>query len=182
MSDLKLWAPHMRGHFKYTSSCPNHCGKKQSFLKCPSQLSNWKTNKSQDSFWGREQDGSWLFSKGINLAWPSWAGPSFEWLTLYLFCPCNNRISQAPRHPFTLVLSQITRLTFPLLVCAALKKNPPGFLYNHRRQRWGMCAVIRQEMGDRYGKGNGGHAHIHIETHTACALRANPGPDSCRSD
>lgn len=140
-----------------------------------------QAKKSQDSFWGGEQDGSWLFSKGISLAWPSWAEPSFEWLTLYLFCAYNNRISQAAQCPFTLVLSQITRLTFPLLFSVAWKKKSPGFLHNHRRQCWGMCAVIRQAMGDRYGKGSGGHALIHIETHTACSQRAVPDPTLCRS-
>lgn len=40
-----------------------------------------------------------------------------------------------------------------------------------------MCALIRQEMGDRYGKGSGGHAPIHKETHTARALRASPSPE-----
>lgn len=78
MWNLKSWAPHIKGHFKFTSLCPNRRAKLKSCPKCPSQLSNRKTNKSQGGLWGREQDGSWLFSKGINLAWPSWAEPSFE--------------------------------------------------------------------------------------------------------
>lgn len=41
-----------------------------------------------------------------------------------------------------------------------------------------MCAVIRQAMGDRYGKGSGGHALTHIGTHTVCAQRADPDPTS----
>lgn len=34
-SELKLWAPPMKGHFKHTSSCPNHREKKRDFSKMP---------------------------------------------------------------------------------------------------------------------------------------------------
>lgn len=169
MSDLKLWAPHLKGHFKCTSSCPNHREKTESFQKCPSQLSSWKTNKNQVSFWGREQDGSWLFSKGINLAWPSWAGPSFEWLTLYLFCPCNNRISQAPRHPFTLVLSQITRLTFPLLVCAALEKKSPRLFTQSQEAMLRYVCRDKTRDGRQIWEGQWwSRTHTHRNTHSLC--------------
>lgn len=169
MWDLKWWAPHIKGHFKFTGMCPNHRAKLKSCPKCPSQLSNRKTNKSQGGLWGREQDGSWLFSKGINLAWPSWAEPSFEWLTLYLFCPCNNRISQAPQHPFTLVLSQITRLTFPLLVCAARKKKSPRLFTQSQEAMPRYVCRDKTRDGRQIWEGQWwSRTHTHRNTHSLC--------------
>lgn len=132
--------------------------------KCPC----YPSRKTQDSFWGGEQDGSWLFSKGISLAWPSWAGPSFEWLTLYLFCPYNNRISQAPQRPFTLVLSQITRLTFPLLVSVAWKKIPRLFTQSQEAMLRYVCCDKTSD-GRQIWEGQWwSRTHTHRNTHSLC--------------
>lgn len=126
-----------------------------------------QAKKSQDSFWGGEQDGSWLFSKGISLAWPSWAEPSFEWLTLYLFCAYNNRISQAAQCPFTLVLSQITRLTFPLLFSVAWKKKIPRLFTQSQEAMLRYVWCDKTSDGRQIWEGQWwSRTHTHRNTHS----------------
>lgn len=99
-----------------------------------------------------------------------WPEPSFEGLRLYLFCPYNNRISQALQCPCTLVLSQTTRLTFPLLVSVAWKKSPRLLTQSQEAMLRYVCAVIRQSDGRQIWEGQRwSRTHTQEHTHTATA-------------